>query len=163
MSILIDLIIVAIFVLMIIISARQGFVKALTRLIGFAVVIAVVAVAVNPLADLTYQKAIEPSVVNAAGDLVIEGGDRAADSIWESLPTFITDNADDFGISKDKISNTVDNKISFHWKRKANHTLILFEDLGVTINFAFLPNSPIVALISEVVNIDPYNITTPTV
>lgn len=107
MSILIDLIIVAIFVLMIIISARQGFVKALTRLIGFAVVIAVVAVAVNPLADLTYQKAIEPSIVNAAGDLVIEGGDRAADSVWESLPTFITDNADDFGISKDKISNVV--------------------------------------------------------
>ena len=42
----------------------------------------------------------------------------------------------------------------------ANPSVIFCEDLGVTMNFAFLPNMPKSAESSDVVSIEPYNITT---
>ena len=60
-------------------------------------------------------------------------------------------------------SRTVEKTISRHWNFKANPNPIFCEDFGVTINLAFFPNMPFVADNSEVVSIDPYNITTDTV
>lgn len=110
MSIVIDLIVLAIFALMILISAKQGFVKVVVEVVGFVAVLVVVAMAVTPLAELTYQKVVEPPIINSTSELVFNSSSDAVESVWGSLPSFVTDNADEFGITKDKIKEVaVDN------------------------------------------------------
>ena len=62
--------------------------------------------------------------------------------------------------SRDTSNSTVEKSNSFHWNCNANPSVIFFEDFGVTIKRAFLPKMPMVAERSDVVSIEPYNITT---
>ena len=107
MSIILDLIIVAIVALTIIISAKQGFVRIAVEVAGFIAALILVSMLSGPLADVTYQKVIEPPILNAASDIVWDSTTNTVDSVWENLPDFVTNNADSFGISKEKVKETV--------------------------------------------------------
>jgi uncharacterized membrane protein required for colicin V production len=107
MHIVIDLIVVAIFAVMILISAKRGFVRVVVETVGILAVLVVVAMSVNPLADVTYQKVIEPPIINSTSEVVFNSSSDAVESVWESLPTFVTENVDEFGITKEKIKEVV--------------------------------------------------------
>ena len=98
MSIIIDLIIVAIILVTALISAKQGFVRAVVEVAGFVAAVLVAFSVSAPLADITYEKVIEPPILSTA---------QTADSVWESLPSFITDNSEKLGITKEHIEKIV--------------------------------------------------------
>ena len=89
MSIIIDLIILAIIFLCVIISAKRGFVKVLVETVGFVAAIVIAFSVSSPLAELTYDKVIEPPVVKAAVNAVSESAEHEA---FNALPDFLTNN-----------------------------------------------------------------------
>ena len=107
MSIILDLIVIAIIILMVLISAKRGFVRVAVEAVGFVAAIILSLSLSTTLADVTYQKAIEPAILSSVENATAETTSSAADEAWNSLPELITKNADKFGISKDFITNDI--------------------------------------------------------
>ena len=89
MSIALDLIIIGIILLSVVISAKRGFVKAAVEAAGFIAAVAVAFTVSSPLASITYDKIIEPPIVDAAINTV---GESAEHNAFNALPDFITEN-----------------------------------------------------------------------
>ena len=68
MCIFIDLILVAVIALCVYMSSRQGFVKVFVEVAGFVLAIIVTFTISTPLAELTYDKIIEPPMMATVGD-----------------------------------------------------------------------------------------------
>ena len=111
MSIILDLIVIAIIILMVLISAKRGFVRVAVEAVGFVAAIILSLSLSTTLADVTYQKAIEPAILSSVENATAETTSSAADDAWNSLPELITKNADKFGISKDSITNDISEDI----------------------------------------------------
>ena len=107
MSIVIDLIVVAIIALIAVISAKKGFVCTVIEVIGFIAAFLVAFSLSTPLVEVTYDKFIEPPILNSIKEDTIENTTQTADSIWESLPSFVTENSAALGIDKEYIENEV--------------------------------------------------------
>lgn len=107
MSIIIDLIIVAIILVTALISAKQGFVRAVVEVAGFVAAVLVAFSVSAPLADITYEKVIEPPILSSVSENAAQSTAQTADSVWESLPSFITDNSEKLGITKEHIEKIV--------------------------------------------------------
>ena len=86
MSIVLDLIIIAIILFFIITSAKRGFVKVLIETVGFIAAVILAFTISTPLAEATYDKIIEPPVVKAAVNAV---GESAEHEAWNALPDFL--------------------------------------------------------------------------
>lgn len=112
MSIIIDLILVAIIVLVVIISAKQGFISAAIWAVGFVAAIIISVAVSEPLANATYDKYIEPAIINTADDKVTLNTDTSVDEVWNTLPDFITENADKFNISKSQFEDIMTNGVN---------------------------------------------------
>lgn len=93
MSIVIDLILVAVILFFVLTSARRGFVKVLIETVGFIAAVVVAFTISTPLAELTYDKMIEPPVIEAAVNAV---GESAEHEAWNALPDFMIDNENTF-------------------------------------------------------------------
>jgi len=104
MSFLIDIIILAILVITVFISAKRGFVRTAIELLGFILAFIISTNLGAALADLTYDKAIEPPIINVVVENGTEEVGSAVDKVWESLPDIISDNAEFFGVSKDYLT-----------------------------------------------------------
>lgn len=103
MSIIIDLIVVGIIVLIAFISAKQGFVRVAVEVVGcVAAIIIAIALSLN-LANITYDKVIEPPIVESILSIADDNFTQNVDSTWQALPEFIKDNAEKFGVSKDTL------------------------------------------------------------
>lgn len=89
MWVVIDLILIAIILLFTLISAKRGFVKVLVETVGFIAAIVVAFTISTPLAEVTYDKIIEPPVVKAAVNAV---GESAEHEAWNALPEFLMNN-----------------------------------------------------------------------
>ena len=111
MSVVLDLIILIIIALTIYFSAKKGFVKVLVETVGFIVAIVMAFTISTPLAETTYDKFIEPSIINSA-EKAIENEENIGNEVWENIPTFITKNAEGLGISADGFSKTINENIS---------------------------------------------------
>lgn len=90
---IIDLILVAVILIFALISAKRGFVKVLVETVGFIAAVVVAFTISTPLAEVTYDKIIEPPVVKAAVNAV---GESAEHEAWNALPEFLMNN-DIFG------------------------------------------------------------------
>lgn len=104
MVIILDLILVAIIIVSVIISAKRGFVKVFVETVGFVAAVILAFTISTPLAEVTYDKIIEPPVVKAAVNAV---GESAEHEAWNALPEFLMNN-DFFG----EEINTFTQKIS---------------------------------------------------
>lgn len=101
----IDLIVVGIILLVTLISAKQGFVRTVLDVVGFVAAVVIAFTASQPLADITYDKFIEPSIVNSIEETVSSSTNDTVDNLWENIPSFITENGKDFGLSKESIKD----------------------------------------------------------
>lgn len=111
MGILLDLILIAFIILMAFISAKRGFVRVAIEVVGF---IAAIMLSLNlsvTLADLTYQKVIEPPILSSVENVSGDTTASAAEKTWESLPRFIKNNAEKFGINKDALTANIGENI----------------------------------------------------
>ena len=93
MSIVLDLIILAIIIITAYISAKKGFVKVLVETVGFVLAIVIAFTVSTPLAEITYDKFIEPTIIKNA-EKAVENGESVEIKAWESVPTFITENVE---------------------------------------------------------------------
>ncbi len=105
MNIVIDLILVAIILLCIYISAKRGFVKVLIETVGFIAAIILAFTISSPLADITYDKIIEPPMIEAASNAV---GENTETSALEALPGFIVNSfGDEISVFTEKIDQNL--------------------------------------------------------
>ncbi len=107
MNFVIDLILIGIIIIMALISAKQGFVKAVIEVVGFVAAVMVAFTLSQPLANVTYDKVIEPPIINSVSQSATDSTKQTVDSIWESLPSFITQNSAQIGISKESLEESV--------------------------------------------------------
>lgn len=114
MSLVLDLIIVAILAICVIAAAKKGFMRTLVELVGFVAAIVIAFAFSGPLAEFTYSKLIEPaasSTVEAAVSGVVgetaESASQTLGELFESLPNFVTNFAEQSGYSADSIAQKV--------------------------------------------------------
>ena len=119
MHLIIDLIILAIIILNIILSAKNGFVKTLIEVVGFVLAIIVSISLSTPIANFVYDKTVEPTIVNSVTEKAESNVDTAANEIWNSLPKFLKDNAADIGITNEKITQTFESETTDNVKNTA--------------------------------------------
>lgn len=107
MNFVIDLIVVAIVAICVLLAAKKGFVKTLVEVVGFIAAISLTFTISTPLAEATYDKMIEPKIIEAAVNAVGESTENGA---VNALPDFILNNASKLGISvEDFTSKITDN------------------------------------------------------
>ncbi len=86
MSWVIDVIALAIILICVLVSAKRGFVKVAVEAIGFIAAAIIAFTFSMPLAEVTYDKVIEPPVIKAAVEAV---GESAEHEAWNALPDFL--------------------------------------------------------------------------
>ena len=116
MNFVLDLIILAIVIVTIYLSAKKGFVKVLVETVGFILAIVVSFTVSTPLAEATYDKFIEPSIIQSA-EKNIQNDEGIEKEVWENIPDIITKNAENFGISAESFSETINENISLGTKK----------------------------------------------
>ncbi|MGN0493484.1 MAG: CvpA family protein [Acutalibacteraceae bacterium] len=111
MSIILDLIVLAIIVLTVILSAKRGFVRTVIELVGFVAAVIISFTISTPLAGATYDKIIEPSIVSSVTSSVdsvtADTASKAADEVWEKTPGWIKNSAERLGVSKESIDKSI--------------------------------------------------------
>ena len=103
MGILIDLILVAIVALYIFLSAKKGFVAVFVEIIGFVLVFALALAVSRPIADVIYDKMIEPSVVKSVNADIDNAGDKAV----SALPKIFSAGVIRFGDTQNEFDETM--------------------------------------------------------
>ena len=88
MSWVIDIIALVIILICVAISAKRGFVKVVVETVGLVAAVIIAFTFSTPLAEVTYDKIIEPPVVKAAVEAV---GESAQHEAWNALPDFLID------------------------------------------------------------------------
>lgn len=111
MNIVLDLIVIAIIVVFAIISAKRGFVRVAVEVVGFVAAVMISLSLSATLADFTYNKAIEPSIISSVGEVAENTTVDTAENAWESLPDFIKNNAERFGINKEDITQNISSNL----------------------------------------------------
>lgn len=111
MSIILDLIVLAIIVLTVLISAKRGFVRTAVELVGFIAAVFISFTISTPLANTTYDKIIEPSIVSsvtsAAGTVMEDSSVAAVDGFWDGMPTWIRNGIEKSGVSKESLDGII--------------------------------------------------------
>ncbi len=107
MGYIIDLIALGIIVLSIFMSAKRGFVRTLIEVVGFVVALVLAFSISSPLADMIYNKFLEPPMISAAQSAAETSGQNAADALWSAVPSFVAKNGDKFGLSYEGVSDAI--------------------------------------------------------
>lgn len=111
MSIVLDLIVLAIIILTVVLSARRGFVRVAVEVVGFIAAVFITFTISTPLGNITYDKIIEPPLVSSVSSAAGESAAQVVDSAWNSLPSFVKNNSDKIGISKESIDKSIEENI----------------------------------------------------
>jgi len=109
MSIVLDLVIIAIVLVTAILSAKRGFVRTATELVGFIAAIYLAFTLSAPAADFVYDKMVEPRLVQGIEEKIAQASTNVSNSAIEALPDFIENNLDKFGIDANAISSLTAN------------------------------------------------------
>ena len=106
-ALILDLIVVIIAVVSILVYMKRGFVKTVVEFAGFFVAVLLAFNLSSVLAESTYTGFIRQPVIDGiekkVSDIVVDSGQAAADKIWDAIPGFVTDNAENFNISKETL------------------------------------------------------------
>ena len=109
MSIVLDLLIVAIVLVTAILSAKRGFVRTATELVGFIAAVYLAFTLSAPAADFVYDKMVEPRLVQGIEEKIAEASTNAGNNAIEALPDFIENNLDKFGIDANTLGSMATN------------------------------------------------------
>lgn len=108
MSIILDLIIVAIVVFAAVTSAKKGFVRTAIELFGFILAIILSFTLSTPVSELAYDKFVGPSVVESITESIDTETDSTIDDIWEELPFYVT-NSGFSDVTKEELAESIKN------------------------------------------------------
>ncbi len=110
-SLLIDLVLLLIIGLAVYFAARKGFVRTVVEAVGLLAAVIITLTVCTPLANATYDKMIEPPLLEAATQEVHSSLDEAANDAWDKLPDFIQNYAEAEGVVLNEIlenSNSIE-------------------------------------------------------
>lgn len=105
--IIIDAILIAIIFFSAIISAKRGFVRSAIEVVGSIIVIYLCITISSPVANVIYEKTIEPSIINSVEENIEKSGEKTTDTVWNALPEIVTGNSSIFGIDKSSLQEKV--------------------------------------------------------
>ena len=111
-GILLDLIIVAIIAICVVFSAKRGFMRTLLEVVGFIAAFVIAFTVSSPLADMTYDNIVEPSIVSTVEESSTNVSGDVSEKVWNTLPGVIRKNSQKFGIKKDAFSDKVKSYVS---------------------------------------------------
>lgn len=112
MSIVLDLIVIAIILIFALISAKKGFVNVVVEVAGIIAAIILTFTISTPLASITYDKIIEPPIINAVSKEAVSNTEDTVQTVWEALPDFITRNAERLNLNSEQLTETVTDDMS---------------------------------------------------
>lgn len=111
MSILLDLMILAVIAITALLSARRGFVRTVIEVAGVIAAIFIASSLSTPIANATYGSLIEKPLVSAVSSSADDSAQGLTERVWDSLPGFVTDNAEKFGFSKDALAQKLGDNV----------------------------------------------------
>ena len=111
-GIILDIIILAIIAVCIFLSAKHGFVRTLIEVAGFIAAFFIAFTVSSPLAGMTYDKIIEPSITSKVEQATESGVNAVASSVWNSFPQIIKNHSSLIGVSEQSFSNQVNETLS---------------------------------------------------
>ncbi len=103
-SVLIDGILLIIVALFVITSAKRGFVRVVVEAVGIVAAVIFTLTVCTPLSIATYDKIIEPPIVNAASEQMHDTVEETVDNIVEKLPDFLQSYIESSGIADQIVS-----------------------------------------------------------
>lgn len=113
MSLFLDIVVVAIILISIFISARKGFVRTLISAVGFVLAVILAFTFSTPISNAIVDKFVKPAIeektIAVLEDSSIAGIGEAADKIWNELPSFVANAAESSGVGKDAIIENFSN------------------------------------------------------
>lgn len=107
MGMILDLIIAAVIIIEVVISARRGFARVAIELVGFIAAVLLTFTISTPLSQATYDKIIEPSFVSALDTALKDSSQNATEAAWNALPDIVKKHSDKLGVSKEKIETGI--------------------------------------------------------
>ncbi len=107
MGLIIDFIVIAIIGITVFLSARRGFVRMVVETAGFLAALWVALTFYMPLAEMTYDRAIEPSIVQSVSQAADNAARQTADSVWEALPQLAKTGLSAVGVTKESLDRTL--------------------------------------------------------
>ncbi len=92
MAYLIDILVLVLFVVLILIGRRRGFIKTVAGLVAFAVALVLASVLSGPVSTFVYNTAVEPKVMDTINEKVGTGSPAAEkiDAALTEMPEFVT-------------------------------------------------------------------------
>jgi len=124
-ALILDLIIVAIFVVSIIITAKRGFVKSVSLILGFFLAIFAAMTISGPLSEFIYDKAVEPSIVRTIEKTITSSVDSTKEGLVngvnDALPGFIKNSVkfDKSDLNNDIVDNDAPKTIAENISRNS--------------------------------------------
>ncbi len=103
MSIILDVAVLVVIFISVFLSAKKGFVKTIVEVVGYIAAFALAFSLSTPIATYTYDSFIGPAVEKSLTESAGSIADSTANSLFETLPDIITQNAENFGISVENI------------------------------------------------------------
>lgn len=111
MWIILDLIIVAIVLLFVFISAKRGFARTVVEFVGYILAVYLAFTVGGIISTAVYDGVIEPAIVSSTTEKIVDTAGESVDStvndVWDSLPDLVTKGAESFGITSDYLKNTL--------------------------------------------------------
>ncbi len=111
MWIFLDLIILAVIVFYIIISAKRGFLRTVIEFVGFGISIYLAFLLGGVIAEPIYDNTVKPTITKSISDAIGVSAEtnieQTVDEAWNSLPSFVIKVADSMNISSENISDSV--------------------------------------------------------
>ena len=113
---ILDLIIVLIIGIFVFISAKHGFARTVVELVGYFLAIYLAFSIGGLLAEVIYDSAIEPAIVESVAEKITISADtnvsETVNNIWESLPGIVVNTAESFNITVDTLHDTITQNVA---------------------------------------------------
>lgn len=110
MGIVIDLIALVIVAICVFFASKRGFVRTAINFVGLFAAFVIAFTVSTPLANVTYSKAIEPSIIKTVETSVDGGAENVLENVWDALPGFVKNDSNT--AVKDQISEQINNNIA---------------------------------------------------
>lgn len=110
MSIVLDAVALIIILVVAFITMKRGFVKSIIGLASLVLTLLIVSVCSKPVATFVYDSVIDKSIQNSIVKQLDENDQKnndAVNSVWNSLPKFLTNAAQNSGVTTDSIGSII--------------------------------------------------------
>ncbi len=110
MSIVLDAVVLIIILIVTFITMKRGFVKSIIGLVSLVLTLVIVSACSKPIATIIYDSIIDKPVQNSIVKQLDENDQKnneAVNSVWDSLPKFLTNAAENSGITTESIGTII--------------------------------------------------------